>query len=109
MAALENKAGKFIEPSSSCGKSTLAYAENDMPKNLRMFFPDPPGENSYPMVTYSWLLLYGSYPDQQKSQALKDFVIWGITKGQDLSEKLGYCSLPTQIIARARESIAEIK
>ena len=109
MAALENKAGKFIEPSSSCGKSTLANTENDMPSNLRMFFPDPPGENSYPIVTYSWLLLYGTYPDQQKSQALKDFVIWGITQEQNLSQKLGYCSLPAQIITRARGAIETIK
>ena len=59
MAALQNKAGKFISPSATAGQATLAATQNDMPANLRMFFPDPPGEDSYPIVTYSWILLYG--------------------------------------------------
>lgn len=97
MAALENKAGKFIEPSPKFGQATLTNTQNDMPENLRMFFPDPPGENSYPIVTYSWILLYGNYPDQKKAGALKDFVKWGITDGQKHAEGLGFCSLPLQI------------
>ena len=61
------------------------------------FFPDPPGENSYPIVTYSWLLLYGNYPDQAKAKALKEFVIWGITFCQQYAEKLGFICLPPHI------------
>jgi phosphate transport system substrate-binding protein len=89
MAALENKAGKFIPPSGTAGQATLTATANDMPANLRMFFPDPPGADSYPIVTYSWLLLYGSYPDQKKAKALTDFVKWGITDGQKYAENLG--------------------
>ena len=74
-----------------------------------MFFPDPPGEDSYPIVTYSWLMLYGNYPDQKKGRALQDFVKWGITEGQNFSEELGYCSLPPQIRERALIAIEEIK
>jgi phosphate transport system substrate-binding protein len=109
LAALENKAGKFIEPSPSFGQATLINTQNDMPENLRMFFPDPPGEDSYPIVTYSWLLLYGKYPDQKKGRALQDFVKWGITAGQNSSEGLGYCSLPPQIREKALFAIEEIK
>jgi phosphate transport system substrate-binding protein len=97
MAALENKAGKFIEPSPKFGQATLTNTQNDMPENLRMFFPDPPGENSYPIVTYSWILLYGNYSDQKKARLVKDFVKWGLTEGQKDSEDLGFCSLPPQI------------
>jgi len=97
MAELENKAGKFVAPSQAVGQATLTTTQKDMPANLRMFFPDPPGEDSYPMVTYSWLLLYGSYPDQKKAKALKDFVKWGITDGQKFSEGLGFISLPPTI------------
>jgi phosphate transport system substrate-binding protein len=109
LAALENKAGKFIEPSPSFGQATLINTQNDMPDNLRMFFPDPPGEDSYPIVTYSWLMLYGNYPDQKKGRALKDFVKWGITEGQNSSEGLGYCSLPPQIREKAIFAIEGIK
>ena len=97
MAALENKAGKFITPTPAAGQATLIATQNDMPANLRMFFPDPPGEDSYPIVTYSWILLYGSYPDQKKAKGLKDFITWGITDGQKYADKLGYVSLPPHI------------
>ena len=32
-----------------------------MPDNLRLFLPDPDGEDSYPIVSLSWLLLYERY------------------------------------------------
>ncbi|MHC1743926.1 MAG: phosphate ABC transporter substrate-binding protein PstS [Syntrophobacteraceae bacterium] len=97
MALVENKAGRFIEPSPAHGQVSLTSTQNDMPENRRMFLPDPDGENSYPIVTYSWILLYGSYPDQKKSEVVKDFVRWGITEGQKFSESLGFCSLPTRV------------
>jgi phosphate transport system substrate-binding protein len=109
MAALENKAGKFIEPSPARGQNTLTNTRGDMPANGRMFFPDPPGEDSYPIVTYSWILLYGSYPDQKKATALKDFVKWGITDGQKFSEPLGFCSLPAGIREHGVQQIDQIK
>ena len=56
MAWLENKAGTFVEPLPINGQATLINTGGDMPANLRMFFPDPRGHDSYPLVTYSWLL-----------------------------------------------------
>ena len=109
MAELENKAGKFIEPSATAGQATLVNTQNDMPANLRRFFPDPPGEDSYPIVTYSWILLYGNYPDQKKAKALKDFVTWGITDGQKYSESLGYISLPPHIRELGLKAVDDIQ
>ncbi|NTU48052.1 MAG: phosphate ABC transporter substrate-binding protein PstS, partial [Syntrophobacteraceae bacterium] len=109
MAALENKSGNFIEPSPGRGQATLTNTQNEMPENRRMFFPDPPGEDSYPIVTYSWILLYGTYPNQKKAEALKDFVKWGITDGQKFSEGLGFCSLPDHIRQLGAEDIEKIK
>ena len=109
MAWLENKAGNFIQPSPSSGLDTLLNTQADMPANLRMFFPDPPGKSSYPLVTYSWILLYGAYPDTKKGAVVKDFVQWGVTDGQRFAEALGYCPLPDSIRERATKAIGEIK
>ena len=109
LAALQNKAGRFIEPSSAAGRATLDNTRSGMPENRRIFFPDPPGESSYPIVTYSWILLYGSYPDQEKAGVLKDFVGWGITDGQKFAEDLGYCSLPGPIRELGIQDIGKIK
>ena len=61
MAAIENKEGKFIQPAEQSCVAGLASA--DLPDNLRAFVPDPSGANSYPIVTYSWVLLRKRYDD----------------------------------------------
>lgn len=109
MAALENREGKFVEPSPARGQDTLTTTRNDMPANGRMFFPDPPGENSYPIVTYSWILLHDTYPDPKKAEALRDFIKWGITDGQKFSEKLGFCVLPESVREHDLKEIDAIK
>jgi phosphate transport system substrate-binding protein len=109
MAALENRAGNFVEPSPVRGQATLTVTRNDMPEHRRLFFPDPPGESSYPIVTYSWIMLYGTYPDQKKSEALKDFIKWGITEGQKFSEGLGFCVLPPSVGELALKDIDTIE
>jgi phosphate transport system substrate-binding protein len=58
MAWLENKAGQFIQPHGDSGLATLLHVA--MPENLRVFVPDPDGADSYPMVTFSWLLYTSS-------------------------------------------------
>ncbi len=37
---------------------------------------DPEGNTAYPLVTFSWLLLYKKYADPKKSAALKNWVRW---------------------------------
>jgi phosphate transport system substrate-binding protein len=109
MAWLENKEGYFIVPTPANGKITLINTQDMMPKNLRLFFPDPPGFSSYPIVTYSWLLLYDEYPDPKKSAAIRDFVNWGLTQGQRYAKSLGFCPLPNQIAEQALKSLENIK
>lgn len=109
MAWLENKAGNFVQPAPSSGLDTLLNTQDEMPANLRMFMPDPPGKNSYPMVTYSWILLYGTYPDEKKGAVVKDFVKWGVTDGQRIAESLGYCPLPDFIRELSTKAIGGIK
>ena len=56
MALLENHTKKFTGPAENSSASALATAE--LPENLRLYVPDPVGENSYPIVTLTWILLY---------------------------------------------------
>jgi phosphate transport system substrate-binding protein len=103
MAWLENKAGQFIEPHGGSGLATLI--NTTLPENLRVFFPDPEGQDSYPIVTYSWLLLYKQYEDAQRLAALKQYVRWCLTAGQEYNESLGFVRLPPQVIARAMDAL----
>ncbi len=106
MAWLENKAGNYIKPSGTSGLETLLQAK--MPTNLRLFMPDPEGKDSYPIVTYSWLLLYRKYDDPQKLDALKDVVRWCLDDGQQDSESLGYIRLAPHVVVAATHSLESV-
>jgi phosphate transport system substrate-binding protein len=103
MAWLENKTGAFIQPHGGSGLATLLNVT--MPDNLCVFAPDPDGDDSYLIVTYSWLLLYKTYDNPQKAPALKDYVRWCLTDGQAFNESLGFVRLPPQVVSRAVDSV----
>ncbi len=109
MAALENKAGRFTRPLCDSGAATLQHHAGLMPDNLRIFFPDPDGESSYPIVTYSWLLVYENYANAEKWKHLKAFIKYGLTQGQAYSAGHGYCRLPDQVVKLALAKLDQIQ
>jgi len=109
MARLQNKAGRFVEPNEHSGTDTLIRNSKRMPNNLRLLLPDPDGEDAYPILTLSWLILYQHYPNPAKLSALKQFVSFGLTDGQRFSRELGYVSLPQEIVSRSLEALDTIQ
>jgi phosphate transport system substrate-binding protein len=109
MAQLQNKAGRYVAPSGGSGQAALASGVRQMPDNLRLYLPDPEGEDSYPIVSLTWLLLYERYPDPQKSAALKRFVRWGLSLGQSYGPELGYIALPADVTSRSRAALERIQ
>jgi phosphate transport system substrate-binding protein len=102
MARLENRMGQFVEPNGRTGQNALLEGSENMPQNLRFFIPDPDGQDAYPIVTYSWLLLYDDYANSDRKSALKNFLFWGLEAGQKFSEELGYIPLPQEIVSRGQ-------
>ena len=108
MALLQNKAGKFIAPDDAAGLQALAEASAKTPAGLNQSIVDPSGAGAYPIVTFSWLLLYRQYDDPQKGAAVRDFVAWGLAKGQTFGEKWGYLPLPGEVAASGEQALASI-
>jgi phosphate transport system substrate-binding protein len=108
MATLENRMGQFVSPTDNSGTITLENTASTMPSNLRLFLPDPAGADSYPIVTYSWLLLYKKYEDTSKGERVKQFVNWGLTSGQNFAAEYGYAPLPKSVAAAALNALATV-
>ena len=105
-ALLENKSGKFIAPSLQSASAALASVQ--MPGNLRLFVPDPEGEDSYPIVTMSWILLYDNYPDPKKAAMVKDLFAWCLGEGQNEAKNLGYVPLPASVSNKSLASLQQV-
>ncbi len=98
MASLQNKAGQFVEPNETSAADTLATVE--LPENLRAFIVNPDGEKSYPIVTYTWMLVYKKYDDPEKAKAMEAMIQYGLTEGQKQSAELGYIPLPAVVVEK---------
>jgi len=109
LAWLQNRAGKFVKPEAQTGAHALDSSADSFPANLRLFIPDPKGAGSYPIVSYSWLLLYDTYPNAGKAEALKKAVRWGLTEGQKYAEEMGYIPLPQSVVQRAEQALVRIQ
>lgn len=109
MAALENQHGVFVSPNANTGQKALAAGSQNAQDDLRIYVPDPPGEDSYPIVTYTWLLAYRNYPDAETARAVRDAVAWGLDRGQLLAEEMGYIPLPEAVKERTRAELIQIR
>lgn len=106
-AALENKAGKFVSYNDQSASKTLEAVQ--LPENLRAFIPDPEGDESYPVVSYTWLLVHQKYSDPTKAKAIEGMIEYALTEGQKVAPELGYVPLPKNVaqkVAAAADKIS---
>ncbi len=106
-ATIENKAGKYIKADPESGSKSLASIE--LPASLISFEPDPKGEGAYPIVSYTWMLLYKKYDDPAKAEAIKSMLEWAVTDGQKVSGELGYIPLPAEVVMKLKPAIESIR
>jgi phosphate transport system substrate-binding protein len=105
-ASLENKGGKFVTPNDQSAAKTLESVQ--LPDNLRAFISDPEGADSYPVVTYTWLLVPKKVAEPEKAKALEAMVEYGLTDGQKVSSELGYVPLPKNVVEKVAAAADQI-
>jgi phosphate transport system substrate-binding protein len=107
-AALQNKSGEFVTATTASGAATLATTQ--FPADLLRAWPsDPDGKDSYPIATFTWLLLYKNYDNTSLGEAVTKFVNFGITDGQKFAEDLGYIPLPKEVVDKNLEALKTVK
>ena len=105
MAVLENKDGQFVAPTPQSGAAALTPSVDASLETLESSTINPLGRDAYPIVTYSWFLLYPSYP-AEKARALVSFLTFAYEDGQNYAPYLGYIPLPKHVIEQARAALA---
>jgi len=106
-AMLENKSGAYVTTTTASGQAALASAK--LPPDLIMWASDPDPKDAYPIVTYTWLLVYKQYPDKAKADALKDLLAYCLKDGQKDAEPLGYIPLPATVSDAVMSALQTIK
>jgi phosphate transport system substrate-binding protein len=108
VALLKNRAGDFVEPSFDAVTAAAAESLPTTPDDLRVSITDAAGKGTYPISSYTYILLYKEQKDPAKGKALIDFLWWGIHDGEQFARDLNYAPLPAEIVKRAEAKINSI-
>lgn len=105
IGAVLNAAGNYILPT----LQTILYAAQNATgtpnaSDLRLHIVNAAGAQSYPIATYTYLLVYKDMslnPDLNidKAKALAQFFWWAIHDGQQYSQALIYVPLPQNVVS----------
>ncbi len=106
-AILENAAGEFIAAGDEAGMAALASADFSG-DDLRVWVSDPADPAAYPIATFTWMMFYEEQEDE-KAEALRNFIEWALTEGQTMASDLGYIPLPDVVVEKVRAASADIQ
>ncbi len=95
--ALKNQAGKFLDPSVAGATAAAAGAAANMPPDGKALFVNAPGDASYPIAGFSWVLVYKDQTDATKAQALISMLKYTVGTGQQFATDLFYAPLPQPV------------
>ncbi|HEY3194879.1 MAG TPA: phosphate ABC transporter substrate-binding protein PstS [Candidatus Dormibacteraeota bacterium] len=106
MAWLKNKSGKFVQASVAGATAAAAQNSNASPSNFSI--TDEPGDTSYPIAGFSWIIVRTSISDEAKGKAIVFLLRWLVTDGQAYGTDLQYAPLPKGVQELALANLKRI-
>ncbi|MGQ0643438.1 MAG: phosphate ABC transporter substrate-binding protein PstS [Gemmatimonadaceae bacterium] len=110
VAHVRNAAGTFVAPTIESITAAAAGALSALGPNsdYRVSIVNAAGANSYPISSFTWLLVYQNQPDATKGRKLVDFMKWMYGEGQNFAAALDYAPLPTDLRQRLTDRLAQV-
>jgi phosphate transport system substrate-binding protein len=108
LAELRNKSGQFVAPSVKSTSEAALGALKSMPEDYRVSIVDADGKGSYPISSFTYLLVYKSMPSEKGADFVK-FLEWAMADGQKMAAGLNYAPLPPALVAKVKATIKQIK
>jgi phosphate transport system substrate-binding protein len=106
---VENAAGKFVKADLAGVTAAAAGAAKNMPDDFRVSITNAPGATSYPISSFTWLLIPAHIDDAAKRDAIKGFLKWMLTEGQKYNEGLTYAQLPKTVVEKELKAISLVQ
>jgi phosphate transport system substrate-binding protein len=103
--AVKNKAGKFLQATTDGVTAAAAAAAKTMPKDYRVSITNADGADSYPISSFTWLLIPLQSTDPAKGKALQGFLEWMLDHGESEASSMTYAPLPKQVQDMVRQTI----
>ncbi len=106
--AVRNASGKFLKATTD-EVTEAAASSKAMPADFRVSITNAPGANSYPISSFTWLLIPRQFADPAKGKAVHDFLVWMIQHGEGEAASMGYAPLPKAVADKVTQAINSVK
>jgi phosphate transport system substrate-binding protein len=107
--SVKNPAGKFVKASPETVSAAAAGAAKNMPNDFRVSITNAPGADSYPVASFTWLLIPLKSPDAKKGEVLREFLKWMLEHGESEATGLAYAPLPQPVATKVSGAINYLK
>jgi phosphate transport system substrate-binding protein len=104
-AAVRNPAGEFIMADLASITAAATSATVEKGEDQRFSILNAPGNDAYPISTFTWLLMPVRGVSPEKRSTIADLLNWALTSGQKQCASLGYAPLPRQVVASELQAV----
>ncbi len=112
-ALLKNQSGKFLLPTAETISKGASELDPRTPPDQRLTLVFAPGEVSYPLINYEYVVVSTRQKDSDAAAALRHFLLWAISSEGGNSPKyldaVGFIPLPNFIRALSEKQIGHIE
>jgi len=100
MAAIQNGAGQFVQPTLQTTAAAAEGAAANLPADtdFRISLVNAAGQQTYPITSWTYLLVPSHFEDCTKGKALAELARWTYSsEGDALASDLGYSPVPPAV------------
>src|SRR3984885_12165447 len=99
VAGIKNQAGKYVLPSTAGTTAAIEAFKDQLAQDARTPIANPPASapDAYPISTLTFLIIPKDGKDVPKRTALKQFIVYVVTDGQQAASGLNYAPLPDAV------------
>lgn len=111
VASIQNRAGEYVVPSPESAYLAVNAAVDILAKDLRTPIVDPPAtaKGAYPITGLSFILIPKDNKGLKGDQAaLKDYIAYALSTGQDVAEQLWYAKLPPPVQQQGQALLSQL-
>jgi phosphate transport system substrate-binding protein len=102
---LQNANGKFVNPSEEAFAGSAAGADWFSVPGMGVSMVNAKGDNSWPISTASFILMYKNPADKAASAEVLKFFDWSFKNGKKMASELDYVALPDSLTNDIRSKV----
>ena len=110
VASIQNQAGEYVSPTPAATTAAIeAFREALAERHSQSNCGSPASaKTAYPISGISFVLMPKERPNEAQQRAVKDFVAFAISSGQEAAEHLSYAKLPDSLREQGRQLLSQL-